>query len=94
MRGILGERWLEFDGDGSHAKNIAVPIHECTWWRGLDLDFLRLGLRALDLGLGLLNGSAGAEEQRGKGEENGAKSGFHDSNMVIQPSPGPPRLLG
>lgn len=63
MRGILVERWRELDGDGSHAKNIAVPINQCAWWRGLDLNFLRLGLRALDLWLGLLRGGTGAEEQ-------------------------------
>ena len=67
----------------SDAKNIAVPIHQRAWWRGLDLDFNPLGL---------LCGSAGAEEQGEKGEENCARSDFHLSNMVIQPSPGPPKV--
>ena len=77
MRGILGERWRELDGDGSHAKHIAVPIHQCAWWRGLDLDFLWLGLCALDLWLGLLNGGAGAEEQ---GEKERGGGCFHSSS--------------
>ena len=77
MRGILRERWSEFDGDGSDAKNIAVPIHQRAWWRGLDLDFLWLGLCALDLWLRLLNGGAGAEEQ---GEKDGGGGRFHSSS--------------
>ncbi len=75
MRGILGERWRELDGDGSHAKNIAVPIHKRAGWRGLNLDFLWLGLRALDLWLGLLRCGAGAEEQ---GEKKWGGGCFHD----------------
>ena len=94
MAGIRRKIRRQRDGDGSHAKNIAIPIHQCAWWRGLDLNFLWLGLRALDLWLGLLSDGAGAEEQGEKGEENGAKSGFHHSNVVIQPSLGPLMLLG
>ena len=83
MAGIRREIRREFDGDGSHAKNIAVPIHQRAWWRGLDLNFLWLGLRALDLWLGLLRGGAGAEEQKGTDKEDGAKSDFHHSNVVF-----------
>ena len=74
MRGILGEIRSEFDGDGSRAENIAVPIHQRAWWSCLDLDFLWLGLCALDLWLGLLWCGAGAEEQCEK--ECGGR--FHD----------------
>jgi len=77
MRGILVERWREFDRDGRHAKNITVPINQCAWWSGLDLDFLWLGLRALDLWLGPLNGGAGAKEQ---GEKDGCGGRFHSSS--------------